>query len=87
MPESPIRKLAPLAAAAKQRGTKVYHLNSYMKRPSDRKIFIMHEKHVFQAVICDPDDPVAEEPDAEEINAEQYCRCKQTDEYLLPELH
>jgi len=27
MPESPIRKLAPLAAAAKDRGTKVYHLN------------------------------------------------------------
>lgn len=27
MPESPIRKLVPLAAAAKQRGTKVYHLN------------------------------------------------------------
>ena len=27
MPESPIRKLAPLAAAAKARGTKVYHLN------------------------------------------------------------
>ena len=27
MPESPIRKLAPLAAAAKERGTKVYHLN------------------------------------------------------------
>jgi len=27
MPESPIRKLAPLAAAAKQRGTHVYHLN------------------------------------------------------------
>ena len=27
MPESPIRKLAPLAVAAKQRGTKVYHLN------------------------------------------------------------
>ena len=27
MPESPIRKLAPLAAAAKKRGTKVYHLN------------------------------------------------------------
>lgn len=27
MPESPIRKLAPLAMAAKQRGTKVYHLN------------------------------------------------------------
>ena len=26
MPESPIRKLAPLAAAAKKRGTKVYHL-------------------------------------------------------------
>ena len=25
MPESPIRKLAPLAAAAKPRGTKVYH--------------------------------------------------------------
>ena len=27
MPESPIRRLAPLAAAAKERGTKVYHLN------------------------------------------------------------
>ncbi len=27
MPESPIRKLAPLAAAAKRRGKKVYHLN------------------------------------------------------------
>ena len=27
MPESPIRKLAPLAQAAKQRGIKVYHLN------------------------------------------------------------
>ena len=27
MPESRIRKLAPLAAAAKERGTKVYHLN------------------------------------------------------------
>lgn len=27
MPESPIRKLAPLAAAAKKRGTKIYHLN------------------------------------------------------------
>ena len=27
MPESPIRKLAPLATAAKERGVKVYHLN------------------------------------------------------------
>src|SRR5687767_6733607 len=27
MPASPIRKLAPLAEAAKSRGTKVYHLN------------------------------------------------------------
>ena len=27
MPESPIRKLAPLAVAAKNRGIKVYHLN------------------------------------------------------------
>ena len=27
MPESPFRKLAQLAAAAKARGTKVYHLN------------------------------------------------------------
>jgi len=27
MPESPIRKLVPFAEAAKQRGTKVYHLN------------------------------------------------------------
>ena len=27
MPESPIRKLAPLAAAAKKRGIRVYHLN------------------------------------------------------------
>ena len=28
MPESPIRKLAPLALAAKERGIKVYHLNN-----------------------------------------------------------
>ncbi|HCP58652.1 MAG TPA: pyridoxal phosphate-dependent aminotransferase, partial [Alistipes obesi] len=27
MPESPIRKLFPLAEAAKARGVKVYHLN------------------------------------------------------------
>ena len=27
MPESPIRKLAPLAADAKKRGIKVYHMN------------------------------------------------------------
>ena len=27
MPSSPIRKLAPLAEAAKKRGVKVYHLN------------------------------------------------------------
>ena len=27
MPESPIRKLAPLAVAAKKRGVNVYHLN------------------------------------------------------------
>jgi len=27
MPESPIRKLAPLAVAAKERGVHVYHLN------------------------------------------------------------
>lgn len=27
IPQSPIRKLAPLAVAAKQRGIKVYHLN------------------------------------------------------------
>ena len=27
MPESPIRKLVPLANAAKARGVKVYHLN------------------------------------------------------------
>ena len=27
MPQSPIRKLAPLASAAKERGVKVYHLN------------------------------------------------------------
>ncbi len=27
MPESPIRKLVPLANAAKARGTHVYHLN------------------------------------------------------------
>lgn len=27
MPQSPIRKLAPFAAAAKARGIKVYHLN------------------------------------------------------------
>ena len=27
MPESPIRKLAPLAAAAQKKGIKIYHLN------------------------------------------------------------
>ena len=27
MPESPIRKLAPLATHARERGVKVYHLN------------------------------------------------------------
>lgn len=27
MPASPIRKLVPLAEAAKARGTKIYHLN------------------------------------------------------------
>ena len=27
MPKSPIRKLVPLADAAKRRGTKIYHLN------------------------------------------------------------
>lgn len=27
MPQSPIRKLAPLAAAAENRGIKIYHLN------------------------------------------------------------
>ncbi|MDP4730271.1 MAG: pyridoxal phosphate-dependent aminotransferase, partial [Schleiferiaceae bacterium] len=27
MPESPIRKLAPMADAAAQRGTKIYYLN------------------------------------------------------------
>ena len=29
MPESPIRKLAPLAEAAKERGIHVYHLNIF----------------------------------------------------------
>lgn len=33
MPASPIRKLAPLADAAKQRGVHVYHLNT-SARPS-----------------------------------------------------
>ena len=34
MPASPIRKLAPLADAAKQRGVHVYHLNIGSARPS-----------------------------------------------------
>ena len=39
MPASPIRKLAPLADAAKQRGVHVYHLNIgifYFKLPLQR---------------------------------------------------
>ena len=41
MPESPIRKLAPLAEAAKGRGIHVYHLNIgqpdlHLERPSMR---------------------------------------------------
>ena len=46
MPESPIRKLAPLAAAAKKRGTKVYlHL-----QPSTQKILSMADKIIGTAL-------------------------------------
>ena len=34
MPESPIRKLAPLAAAAKNKGIKVYHLTTRFTYPT-----------------------------------------------------
>ena len=38
MPASPIRKLAPLADAAKQRGVHVFHLNiGQPDLPTDRK--------------------------------------------------
>ena len=36
MPASPIRKLAPLAEAAKARGVKVYHLN--IASPTSRRL-------------------------------------------------
>lgn len=44
MPASPIRKLAPLADAAKQRGVHVYHLKYRSARPS----------HSASGTRCDP---------------------------------
>ena len=46
MPASPIRKLAPLADAAKQRGVHVYHLNiGQPDLPTDRKSTRLNSSH------------------------------------------
>lgn len=39
MPESPIRKLAPLAYAAQDRGVKIYRLNIGHRQAVDRVVF------------------------------------------------
>ena len=41
MPESPIRKLAPLAEAAKEKGIHVYHLNiGHWPKLRKKKVFM-----------------------------------------------
>ena len=45
MPASPIRKLAPLADAAKQRGVHVFHLNIGQPDLPDRKSTRLNSSH------------------------------------------
>ena len=47
MPESPIRKLAPLAAAAKKKGVKVYHLNIGQPDLPTPQVGLDALKHIF----------------------------------------
>ena len=51
MPESPIRKLAPLAAAAKRRGTKVYHLNIGQPDLPTPKVALDALKHIDRNIL------------------------------------
>ena len=51
MPESPIRKLAPLAAAAKKRGTKVYHLNIGQPDLPTPEIALDALKHIDRTIL------------------------------------
>ena len=51
MPESPIRKLAPLAADAKKRGIKVYHLNIGQPDLPTPQVAIDAIKHVDRKIL------------------------------------
>ena len=51
MPESPIRKLAPLAADAKKRGIKVYHLNIGQPNLPTPQVAIDAIKHVDRKIL------------------------------------
>ena len=51
MPESPIRKLAPLAADAKKRGIKVYHLNIGQTELPTPQVAIDAIKHVDRKIL------------------------------------
>ena len=51
MPESPIRKLAPLAADAKKRGIKVYHLNIGQPELPTPQVAIDAIKHVDRKIL------------------------------------
>ena len=51
MPESPISKLVPLAAAAKERGTKVYHLNIGQPDLPTPQVAIDAIKHVDRKIL------------------------------------
>ena len=51
MPESPIRKLAPLAADAKKRGIKVYHLNTGQPDLPTPQVAIDAIKHVDRKIL------------------------------------
>ena len=51
MPESPIRKLAPLAADAKKRGIKVYHLNIGQPDLPTPQVAIDARKHVDRKIL------------------------------------
>lgn len=51
MPESPIRKLAPLAAAAKQCGIKVYHLNIGQPDLPTPQVGLDALKHIYRDIL------------------------------------
>lgn len=51
MPESPIRKLAPLAVDAKKRGVKVYHLNIGQPDLPTPQVGLDALKHIDRSVL------------------------------------